>query len=48
MENKPTDPNPNEKPGENKRPRSIWMTLIITVAIILLISWIYNAVVKSQ
>ncbi|MBQ8768321.1 MAG: ATP-dependent zinc metalloprotease FtsH [Oscillospiraceae bacterium] len=48
MENKPTDPKPNEKPGENKKPRNIWITLIITAAIILLISWIYNAVVKSQ
>ena len=48
MENKPTDSKPNEKPGENKKPRNIWVTLIITVTIILLISWIYNAVVKSQ
>jgi len=51
MENKPTDPQTGGKPnaaGENKRPRNIWVTLIITVAIILLISWIYNAVVKSQ
>ena len=51
MENKPTDPKAGGKPeatGENKRPRNIWATLIITVAIILLISWVYNAVVKSQ
>ena len=51
MENKPNDPKSNGKPnenGESKRPRNIWVTLIITVAIILLISWIYNAVVKSQ
>ena len=48
MENKPTDPKPTDKPGENKKPRSIWVTLVITVAIILLISLVYNAVVKSQ
>ena len=48
MENKPTDTKPGDKPGENKKPRNIWVTLIITVAIILLISWIYNAVVDSQ
>ncbi len=51
MENKPNDPKSGDKPnanGETKRPRNIWITLIITVAIILLISWIYNAVVKSQ
>ncbi len=51
MENKPDESKTGGKPngtGENKRPRNIWVTLIITVAIILLISWIYNAVVKSQ
>jgi len=48
MENKPTDPKPNGKSGENKKPRNIWVTLIITVAIVLMISWVYNAVVKSQ
>ncbi len=48
MENNPTDSKPNGKATENKRPRNIWVTLIITVAIILLISWVYNAVVKSQ
>ena len=51
MENKPDESKTGGKPnetGESKRPRNIWVTLIITVAIILLISWIYNAVVKSQ
>ena len=48
MENKPTDSKPTDKSGENKKPRNIWVTLIITAAIILLISLVYNAVVKSQ
>ena len=48
MENKPNESKPTGKPGENKKPRSLWVTLVITVAIILLISWVYNAVVKSQ
>ena len=48
MENKPTDSKPTGKPGESKKPRNIWVALIVTVTIVLLISWIYNAVVKSQ
>ena len=48
MENKPNESKSTGKPGENKKPRSLWVTLVITVAIILLISWVYNAVVKSQ
>ena len=48
MENKPNDSKSGKPAGETKRPRNIWITLIITVAIILLISWIYNAVVNSQ
>ena len=42
--------NPNNKPGSNgKRPKaSIWVTLIITVAIILIISTVYNAISNSQ
>jgi len=43
----PRNSNGNDS-GENKRPRNLLLTLIITVAIILLISWIYNAVVNSQ
>ena len=35
--------------GDNKRPKgNIWITLIITVAIILIISSVYNAVTKGQ
>ena len=48
MENNPNTPKSTGKPGENKKPRNIWLTLIITVSIILLISWVYNAMVKSQ
>jgi len=42
--------NPNNKPGGNdKRPKAnIWVTLIITVAIILIISTVYNAISNSQ
>ena len=47
MDNKPQDPGKNNKPGGSKRPR-IWITLIITAAILLLISVIYNAVVNSM
>ena len=42
--------NPNNKPSSNgKRPKAnIWVTLIITVAIILIISTVYNAISNSQ
>ena len=42
--------NPNKKPGSNdKRPKaSIFVTLIITVAIILVISSVYNLISRSQ
>ena len=40
--------NKNRNSGDEKKPRNIWVTLIITVAIILIISWVYNAVVDSQ
>ena len=41
--------NRNNKSGDNKRPKvSIWITLIITVAIVLAISLIYNAISRSQ
>ena len=41
--------NRNNKSGDNKRPKgNIWVTLIISVAIVLAISLIYNAVAKSQ
>ena len=52
MENTPDNSrNKNDKPGTGgdiRKPRNIWITLIVTVALVLLISWIYNAVVDSQ
>ena len=51
MENKPHDSgNPNKQggSGDNKKPRNIWLTLIITAAIVLGISLIYNAVINSM
>jgi len=39
---------PQKKP-DGKRPKfSIWITIMVTVAIVLIISSVYNAVVKSQ
>ncbi len=47
------EPNPNDshnnKPGDSKRPKpSIWVTLLIAVAIVLVISAVYNAIANSQ
>ncbi len=51
MDQKPKDPNnknnPNN-PGDGKRPKNLLITLIITVAIVLVISFIYNAISNSQ
>ena len=41
--------NPPKNDSKGKRPKAnVWVTLIITVAIILIISAVYNAIVKSQ
>ena len=50
MEQKPNNPqNGGNKPGNEKRPKSsIFVTLIIAVAIVLVISLVYNAIVGSQ
>ena len=50
MENKPNNPqNGGNKPGNEKRPKSsIWVTLIIAVAIVLAISLVYNAISGSM
>ena len=42
------NPSPNTNGSDEKRPRSIWIALIVTVAIILLISSVLNAVSNSQ
>ena len=48
-QNRSDSKNRNNKPGDNKRPKgSIWVTLIISVAIVLAISLIYNAISRSQ
>ena len=46
----PNANNPGKSPsGSNKRPKgNIWVTLIITVAVVLLISGVYNMVRESQ
>ena len=39
----------NNKPGDNKRPKlNIWVTLLIAVAIVMLISTVYHAISNSQ
>ena len=41
--------NPRDRKPDGKRPRgNIWITLIITAAIVLIISSVYNAIVNSQ
>ena len=41
--------NRNDRNGDGKRPKgSIWLALIITVALVLIISSVYNMVVNSQ
>ena len=47
--NRNNDNNPNKKPGDGQRPKgSIGTALLITLAIVLLFSWMLNAVEKSQ
>ena len=41
----PSNPNPG---GDNKKSRSLMLTLVATVVVVVLISWIYQAVVDSQ
>ena len=40
--------NKNPKKPDGKKPKSIWLTIMITVAIVLIISVVYNAVKNSQ
>ena len=50
MEQKPNNSqNGSNKPGNDKKPKgSIWFTLIIAIAIVLVISVVYNAIAGSQ
>ena len=47
MDNNRKDPRKNPD-GNGKRPKNIWVMILITVAIILIISSIFNAVSRSQ
>ena len=40
--------NNNPKKPDNQQPRNFWTPLIIALALVLIFSWIYNAVSKSQ
>ena len=48
MENNHNDPR-NQKSPDGERPKGyVWPALIITLALVLLFSWVYNSVVSSQ
>ena len=40
--------NQNNKEPEKDKPKNIWTALIITLALVLIFSWIFNAVSNSQ
>ncbi len=47
--NRNDSPNNKNNPGEPKRPKgNIWVTIVITVAIIMLVTWLFNAVRGSK
>ncbi len=50
MDQKKPDPQDNNgKPGgDGKKPKNIWTTLLIAIMLVVLISWVYSAVVSSQ
>ena len=51
MEKNPKDTQSDTRggdPAENKKPRNLWIPLILTVVIVLVISLVYNAVKDSQ
>ena len=40
---------PNRNPGENNRPKNNkWFALLISLAVVLLFSWLFNAVQSSK
>lgn len=48
MEQNRNDSNPNKKPEGDKPKSQMWTALIITLALVLLFSWVYNTVRNSQ
>ena len=48
MEQNRKDPNPNKKPDGDKPKSQIWTALIITLALVLVFSWVFNTVRNSQ
>ena len=49
MEENRKDPNPNKKPPEGEKSKaSVGPAVIIALALVLLFSWVYNAISKSQ
>ena len=48
MEKNRNDSNQNKKPEGDKPKSQIWTALIITLALVLLFSWVYNTVRNSQ
>ncbi|MBP3305155.1 MAG: ATP-dependent zinc metalloprotease FtsH [Oscillospiraceae bacterium] len=47
-ENQKNPNNNNNNSGDGKKSKNIWLALVITVAIVLLISWVYKAISDSQ
>ena len=48
MEQKHKDQGPNKKPDGDKPKGQVWTALIITLALVLVFSWVYNTVRNSQ
>ena len=38
----------NQNPGKDKKPKNIWITILITAAIVLLITYVYSAISSSR
>ena len=48
MKQNPNDPGRNKKPEGDRPKNQLWTALIITLALVLVFSWIFNAVRNSQ
>ena len=47
----PVEQNKNNNPGkkpEGQKPKNIWTPLLISLVLVLIFSWVFNAVSKSQ